>query len=118
MSLREHERRILAQIEKQLSEDAPELAGRLEAFGTEDPDAPVDPGLQSWRPWVACALIAAVTAALLVLLFVVTPNAPQPEQPRPAGTSESSQGVDTGDPGPAPEGEPVNDPPAPAGPAG
>ncbi|HJE61132.1 MAG TPA: DUF3040 domain-containing protein [Nocardiopsis listeri] len=107
MSLREHERRILAEIEKQLSEDAPELAGRLEAFGTDDPDAPVDPGLQSWRPWVACALIAAVTAGLLVLLFVLTPSAPQPDQPRPAGTSQNSEGTDSV-PGPAPEGEAVD----------
>ncbi|MEU3306234.1 DUF3040 domain-containing protein [Nocardiopsis sp. NPDC055551] len=117
MSLREHERRILAEIEKQLSEDAPELAGRLEAFGTEDPDVPADPGLQSWRPWVACALIAAVTAGLLVLLFVLTPSAPQPEQPRSTGTSQNSEGTDTVS-DPVPEGETVDEPAEPADPVG
>ncbi|WP_040693867.1 DUF3040 domain-containing protein [Nocardiopsis prasina] len=107
MSLREHERRILAEIERQLSEEAPALAGRLEAFGSDDPDAPIDPGLRSWKPWVACGLIAAVTAGLLVLLFVLTPSAPQPEDtPRPA---ETSQGAD-----PAPEGGTVDRVPAPA----
>jgi hypothetical protein len=90
MSLREHERRILAEIERQLSEEEPDLAVRLEAFGADDPDAPVDPGLNSWRPWVACALIAAVTAGLLVLLFVLTPSAPQPSTtPSPTGTSQT-----------------------------
>lgn len=117
MSLREHERRILAEIEKQLSEDAPELAGRLEAFGIDDPDAPADPGLRSWRPWVACALIAAVTAGLLVLLFVLTPSAPQPDQPRTTGTSESSEGTDTV-PDPVPEGETADGRPEPADPVG
>ncbi|GAA1112526.1 DUF3040 domain-containing protein [Nocardiopsis metallicus] len=112
MSLREHERRILAQIEKQLSEDAPELAGRLEAFGTDDPDAPADPGLRSWKPWVACGLIAAVTAGLLVLLFVLTPSAPQPENPRPAETSQNTV------PDPVPEGDAVDGPPEPAEPVG
>ncbi|GHC83288.1 hypothetical protein GCM10007079_24270 [Nocardiopsis terrae] len=112
MSLREHERRVLAQIERQLSEDAPDLAGRLEAFGSDDPDAPVDPGLRSWKPWVACGLIAAVTAGLLVMLFVLTPSAPQPEAPAPAETSQESV------PGPAPEGEPADGPPEPAEPVG
>jgi hypothetical protein len=112
MSLREHERRILAQIEKQLSEDAPELAGRLEAFGSDDPDAPVDPGLRSWKPWVACGLIAAITAGLLVLLFVLTPSAPQPETPRPAETSQNTV------PDPVPEGDTVDGPPEPAEPVG
>ncbi|MEU3018170.1 DUF3040 domain-containing protein [Nocardiopsis sp. NPDC007018] len=106
MSLREHERRILAEIERQLSEEAPALAGRLEAFGSDDPDAPVDPGLTSWRPWVACGLIAAVTAGLLVLLFVLTPSAQQPDTPRPA---ENSQDAD-----PAPEGGTADRIPAPA----
>ncbi|WP_304455317.1 DUF3040 domain-containing protein [Nocardiopsis sp. YSL2] len=110
MSLREHERRILAEIERQLSEEEPALAGRLEAFGSDDPDAPVDPGLNSWKPWVACALIAAVTAGLLVLLFVLTPSAPQPSTtPSPAGTSQTTDpgGADpaTGDP---PANEPVD----------
>ncbi len=106
MSLREHERRILAEIEKQLSEEAPALAGRLEAFGSDDPDAPIDPGLRSWRPWVACGLIAAVTAGLLVLLFVLTPSAPQPDVPRPAETSQGTE--------PAPEGGTADRVPAPA----
>lgn len=91
MSLREHERRILAEIERQLTEEEPELASRLESFGVEDPDAPADPSLNSWKPWVACALIAAVTAAVLVLLFVLTPSAPQPAPGERTGTSESSE---------------------------
>ena len=115
MSLREHERRILAEIERQLSEDAPELAGRLESFGAEDPDAPVDSGLQHWKPWVVCGLIAAVTTILLVLLFVLTPNAPQPRDPGTGGTAENSDTSDTTDPDPAPEGETVHGPPEPVG---
>ncbi|MFD3688649.1 DUF3040 domain-containing protein [Nocardiopsis sp. NPDC058631] len=95
MSLREHERRILEEIERQLREDEPDLAGRLEAFGSDDPDAAADPGLGGWRPWVACGLIAAVTAGLLVLLFVLTPTAPQPDPPAPAGTSETVGGTDS-----------------------
>lgn len=97
MSLREHERRILEQIERQLSEDDPELAGRLESFGHGDPDAPVDPAMDGWKPWVACGLIALVTAGLLVMLFVLTPSAPQTSPPTPAGTSQTS-----GDRAPAP----------------
>ncbi|WP_150237736.1 DUF3040 domain-containing protein [Nocardiopsis quinghaiensis] len=90
MSLREHERRILEEIERQLNEEEPDLAGRMESFGSDDPDAPADPSLASWRPWVACALIAAVTSGLLVLLFVLTPSAPQPSTPTPTGTSETT----------------------------
>lgn len=118
MSLREHERRILAEIERQLSEDAPELAGRLEAFGADDPDAPVDSGLRSWKPWVACGLIAAITAGLLVMLFVLTPSAPQPDQPRPAENSQNDETSPGTVPDPAPEGDPVDGPPEPADPVG
>lgn len=99
MSLREHERRILEEIERQLSEEEPDLAERLESFGVEDPDTPVDPGLGSWKPWVVCALIATVTTGLLVLLFVLTPSTPQPP---PAGggeeTSETTEQVPDEDP--------------------
>ncbi|MBB6120126.1 DUF3040 domain-containing protein [Nocardiopsis algeriensis] len=100
MSLREHERRILAEIERQLSEEEPELAGRLASLS----DAPSDLGLGSWKPWVACGLIAAVTAGLLVLLFVLTPSAPQTAPRTPAETSEA-----TGTPGDAvlPEAQPA-----------
>lgn len=78
MSLREHERRILAEIERQLDEEAPDLADRLDSFAAEDPDEPTEPDLGSWKPWAACAMIAAVTAGLLVLLFLLTPGTPQP----------------------------------------
>lgn len=115
MSLREHERRILAEIERRLSEDAPELADRLGSFKNEDPDVSTDLGLQRWRPWVACGLIAAVTAALLVLLFVLTPSAPQPQEPRPGGTLENSETTDDTEPDPVPEGETVEGPPEPVG---
>lgn len=115
MSLREHERRILAQIERQLSEDAPELAGRLESFGVEDPDVPADSGPRNWKPWVVCALIAAVSTVLLVLLFVLTPSAPQPQDPGPGGTSENGETSDTTVPEPDPEGETVEGPPEPVG---
>ena len=89
MSLREHERRILEEIERQLSEEEPDLAEHLESFGTADPDAPADPGLGSWKPWVACGLIAAVTAGLLVLLFVLTPSPAEPPAQEPTVTSET-----------------------------
>ncbi|OOC54178.1 MULTISPECIES: DUF3040 domain-containing protein [Nocardiopsis] len=111
MSLREHERRILEEIERQLSEEEPDLAGRMESFGSEDPDAPADPYLASWRPWVACALIAAVTAGLLVLLFVLTPSTPQPSAPTPAGTSQTTDD-------PVPEENPLDTEPANTGPNG
>ncbi|GAA1438209.1 DUF3040 domain-containing protein [Nocardiopsis tropica] len=104
MSLREHERRILEEIERQLREDEPDLAERLDSFGADDPDAMADSGLDGWKPWVACGLIAAVTAGLLVLLFVLTPTAPQPPPPVPAGTSETVEDTvpDSGPAGVAP----------------
>ncbi|MET9781341.1 DUF3040 domain-containing protein [Nocardiopsis alba] len=91
MSLREHERRILAEIERQLSEEAPRLADRLSSFESDDPDAPVDPGLRSWKPWVACGLIAAVTVGLLIALFVLTPSVPGPDTPRAGSATESTE---------------------------
>ncbi|MEU0493291.1 DUF3040 domain-containing protein [Nocardiopsis changdeensis] len=95
MSLREHERRILEEIERRLGEEDPELAERLDSFG--DPDAPAEPGLSGWKPWVACGLIAAVTAGLLVLLFVLTPGAPQPvEQPSAPAPAQTLQPADEG----------------------
>ena len=120
MSLREHERRILAEIERQLSEEEPGLAGRLEAFGSDDPDAPIDPSLNSWKPWVACALIAAVTAGLLVLLFVLTPSAPQPSTtPSPAGTSQTTEPAQEGPAGADPvTGDPPADEPVDTAPGG
>ncbi|MFV2196619.1 DUF3040 domain-containing protein [Nocardiopsis sp. LOL_012] len=103
MSLREHERRILAEIERQLSAEDPDLAGRLEAFGTGDPDAPAEAGLSGWKPWVACALIALATTGLLVLLFVLTPSPPPDPQ---TGATQTNESVD-----PAPEsGQPATGP--------
>lgn len=101
MSLREHERRILEEIERQLSEEEPDLAGRLESFGVEDPDTPADPGLSSWKPWIMCTLIATVTTGLLILLFVLTPSTPQP--PEPGGGEETSESTEQ-----APDGGPVD----------
>lgn len=131
MSLREHERRILEEIERQLSEEEPDLAERLESFGTADPDAPADPGLSNWKPWVACGLIAAVTAGLLILLFVLTPSAPEPSAPESTGTSETlgdpaPDGGPGSEPGSEPAGQPGSEPgtgpvdpdPADADPAG
>lgn len=110
MSLREHERRILEEIERQLSEEEPDLAGRLRSFDSGDLEIPAGTNLAGWRPWVACGLIAAVTAGLLVLLFVLTPSAPQPSAPTPADTSESTGG-------PTPEDDPVDTDPAEDSPA-
>lgn len=105
MSLREHERRILAEIERKLDEEAPDLADRLDTFAAEDPDAPADPDLGSWKPWAACAVIAAVTAGLLVLLFLLTPGTPQPE---PSGQSVPGTGESL--PADEPAGDPVEAP--------
>lgn len=104
MSLREHERRILAEIERQLDEEAPDLADRLDSFAAEDSDEPTEPGLGSWKPWVACAVIAAVTAGLLVLLFLLTPGTPQPEpaSENVPGTGESVPADEPGERTPAP----------------
>jgi len=98
MSLREHERRILEEIARQLSEEEPDLAERLESFGAEVPDTPTESGLGSWRPWIVCTLIAAVTTGLLILLFVLTPSAPQ-QPPSRSGeeTSESTEQVPEGE---------------------
>ena len=92
MSLREHERRILEEIGRRLSEEDPELAERLNSF--EHPDAPADPGLGGWRPWAVCGLIAAVTAGLLVLLFVLAPGASQTAE-RPSAPVQTAQPADT-----------------------
>lgn len=100
MSLREHERRILEEIERQLREEEPDLAEQLESFGAGGPDTPADPGLSSWKPWIVCTLIAAVTTGLLILLFVLTPSTPQP--PSPEVGEESSESTEQ-----APDGEPV-----------
>src|SRR5690625_1632631 len=97
MSLREHERRILAEIERQLDEEAPDHADRLDSFAAEDPDEPAEPGLGSWKPWAACAVIAGVTAGLLVLLFLLTPGTPQPE-PASQGVPGTEESVPADEP--------------------
>src|SRR5699024_4585127 len=92
---------ILEEIARQLSEEEPDLAERLESFGAEVPDTPTESGLGSWRPWIVCTLIAAVTTGLLILLFVLTPSAPQ-QPPSRSGdaTSESTESTEQ-----VPEGE-------------
>lgn len=78
MALRENERRILAEIEQHLSEDDPELADRLSSFGGDGFPGALGPGVDEWRPWLVCGVIALVVAGLLALLFLAIPGA-EPE---------------------------------------
>ncbi|RCV50405.1 DUF3040 domain-containing protein [Marinitenerispora sediminis] len=99
MALRENERRILAEIEHRLSEDDPELAERLSAFGTDDPFAEDGPeGVEDgagWKPWAVCGAIAALLVGLLVVVFAMTP--PQPVA-SPSRTTSSPEAVVSGVP--------------------
>ncbi len=81
MALREYERRILAEIEYHLSEDDPELAGRLELFGMDAPSLDTEERPSSWRPWAVCAAIAAVVVGLLVALVAMTPGEQESSAP-------------------------------------
>lgn len=88
MSLRENERRILAEIEHQLSTDDPELAEALASFDGGDRFSSEEIA-ETWKPWAICAAIASVVAGLLVVLFLAIPG-PQPSgedalSPRPNG---------------------------------
>lgn len=83
MSLRENERRILAEIEDRLSTDDPDLAEVLASFDVDDYVAPEDTGGE-WKLWVVCGAIATVAISLLVALFLAVPGpAPQEEAPAP-----------------------------------
>ncbi|MEY9212609.1 DUF3040 domain-containing protein [Thermobifida halotolerans] len=91
MSLRENERRILAEIEDQLSTDDPDLAEVLASFDVDDYIAPEDAGGE-WKPWAVCGAIAAVVVGLLVALFLAVPGpTPQEEVPAPAGSGAVTQ---------------------------
>ncbi|GAB3213081.1 DUF3040 domain-containing protein [Marinactinospora thermotolerans] len=88
MALRENERRILAEIEHRLSEDDPELAGRLSSFGEGDPSFSTALAGGGWRPWLVCGIIAVTVVGLLVVLFTLTPGAPADSVPSSPGTTE------------------------------
>ncbi|MBB4932047.1 hypothetical protein F4561_002867 [Lipingzhangella halophila] len=84
MALREYERRILAEIEQHLSEDDPDLAGRMEMFGADTPSLDEEERGSSWRPWAVCAAIAAAVIGLLVMLVALTPGEQGATEPPPA----------------------------------
>lgn len=81
MSLRENERRILAEIEYRLSEDDPELAENLSSLGSEQESEYDADG--TWKPWLVYGAIAVVVACLLVVLSLGSPE--------PAGVSTPTQ---------------------------
>lgn len=83
MSLRENERRILAEIEDRLSADDPELAEVLASFDTDDYSASEEVA-EAWKPWAVCGAIAIVVVGLLVALFVAVPGAGPEGEPAPA----------------------------------
>ncbi|KUP96850.1 DUF3040 domain-containing protein [Thermobifida cellulosilytica] len=83
MALRENERRILAEIEDQLSADDPALAEVLSSFDVDDYVAP-DEAAEAWKPWAVCGAIALVVVGLLVALFVAVPGADAQQESAPA----------------------------------
>ncbi|MDA0567995.1 DUF3040 domain-containing protein [Streptomonospora sp. S1-112] len=87
MSLRENERRILAEIERRLGEEDPRLARHLADFGA---DQDSDPGFSATKAfaWLVCGLIALVLLAMLTALYF---SAPAPARtPPPSGQQQSA----------------------------
>ncbi|MBV2364378.1 DUF3040 domain-containing protein [Streptomonospora nanhaiensis] len=97
MSLRENERRILAEIEQRLGEEDPRLARHLADFGGADQDG--EPGFSGTKAfaWLVCGLIALVLFAMLTALYF---SAPAPARtPPPSGQQQSApQEVPAGTP--------------------
>lgn len=96
MSLRENERRILAEIEYALAKDDPDLDGHLKSFGAADPAYDEDD-----RPGRAVLLLligvaALVLCAMLAGLFFSAPvQGTQPATP-PSPAENTAPGTGTG----------------------
>ncbi|GAA4901557.1 DUF3040 domain-containing protein [Streptomonospora salina] len=91
MSLRENERRILAEIEQALAEDDPDLDEHLKGFGIDDPsdDEEDRPGRG-----VLLLLIGAGALVLCALLAGIYFSAPvQGTEPAAPASSPAGQGV-------------------------
>jgi|SRR5690625_885957 len=94
MSLRENERRILAEIENALSKDDPDLDGHLRSFGGDDPDLGEDrPG--RGLVWLLIGVATLVLCAMLAGLFFSAPvqgTAPATPPSAPGGEAQPGQG--------------------------
>ncbi|MFW5419030.1 DUF3040 domain-containing protein [Nocardiopsis sp. CNT-189] len=87
MGLRRKEERILAEMERRLVEDDPDLAGRLSSFGADDPAFAFVESASARLVWIVSVSVLVVVVGLLVVLLVLTPGASAPE---PAGGSGGS----------------------------
>lgn len=87
MALRENERRILAEIEHRLIEDAPDLAERMASFTPEEGDTESVLRL-GWKPWAVCGVIAALVITMLTVLFVLTPGPQAESAPGPSSDNQ------------------------------
>lgn len=77
MALRENERRILSEIARRLSAEAPGLARQLSSFtpegGPPETSEPPEPQQHTrWWPWVVCGLAAALVSTVLVVLLTIS----------------------------------------------
>ncbi|WP_186356560.1 DUF3040 domain-containing protein [Streptomonospora sp. PA3] len=97
MSLRENERRILAEIEDALSKDDPDLDGHLRSFGG-DALSPDDDRPGKGVLWLLVGVAVLVLCAMLAGLYFSAPvqgTAPA-TPPSPAGAAEPGAGAGAG----------------------
>ncbi|GAB3463833.1 hypothetical protein GCM10027570_51390 [Streptomonospora sediminis] len=82
MSLRENERRILAEIEDALAKDDPDLDGHLRSFGGDDPSMGEDDRPGRWLLWLLIGVATLVLCAMLAGLYFSAPvQGTAPAQP-------------------------------------
>ncbi|GAA1770799.1 MULTISPECIES: DUF3040 domain-containing protein [Streptomonospora] len=95
MSLRENERRILAEIENALAKDDPDLDDHLRCFGTDDAWGDDDrPG--RWVVWLLLGVAALVLCAMVAGLYFSAPvQGTEPAVP-PASPGGAEPGVGVG----------------------
>ncbi|MFD0777106.1 DUF3040 domain-containing protein [Streptomonospora algeriensis] len=97
MSLRENERRILAEIEHALAKDDPDLDGHLRHFGGDDPSS--YGGEDRPGRWVLLLLIGVATLVLCAMLAGLYFSAPvqgtEPATP-PSPPGQSAPGTGSG----------------------
>ncbi|QBI54578.1 DUF3040 domain-containing protein [Streptomonospora litoralis] len=98
MSLREYERRILAEMEHALAEDDPDLDGHLRSFGADDDSYLDDERPGRWLLWMLIGVAVLVLCAMLAGLYFSAPvqgTAP-PTTPASPGAAQPGAGGGTG----------------------
>lgn len=69
MALWDNERRILGEIEEQLSRDDPSLAERMTSFESDEKPRT---GPTAWKPWLLVGLVVTVILGLVGLLVGIS----------------------------------------------